>query len=252
MKKLLFIPLLFLTKGLFASGLMTIYAPPVSGVIACTAPVLISSVSKYCGSASANCNVTVANVGIGDEISVGVIAAQAAAATMRVSSTGNSTFTAHTKITNTAGPTSVAIFTASSNVSGSVIIFSTLSAAVDFGIHVAVFRNIAVPPVDFDTQASGTQVGSGTTFNTGSFTTANANNAIYAVYGNESTSVTNIAFTSTAGTMTKIKDQLDNTSSSAYTVTSATQTAKTGTVTWTTASTDGVLIFAVLRAACGI
>lgn len=233
-------------------GVININRGAVTVVAGCTAPVFISSASKACGNASANCQVTLLNVGIADEIVVSIIANQAAATSMYASSTGNSTFTAHTRITNAAGPTSVCVFTASSNVAGSVVIFATVAAAVDFGLQVACYRNIAVPPVDFDTQATGTESGSGTTFNTGAFTTANANNVLYAVLGNESTAITNISLTSTAATLIKLGDELTNTSSQAYAITSSTQTSKTGTATWTTASTDGVMILAVLRAACGI
>lgn len=216
----------------------------------CTAPILVSSTSKYCGNV-ANCNVTVANVVKGDEIVVGLIANNNVA-TMRVSDGAQSTYTAHTRISNAAGPTTVHIFTASANATGSIVVYSTMPASVDNGLHVAIFRNIAVPPGDFDTQASGTESGAGTTFNTGNFTTTNANNALFAVLGNESTAITNMAITSTAATLTKMKDELSNTSSSAFGFTTSTQTTKTGTATWTGSSSDGVLILAVLKASCGI
>lgn len=212
-------------------------------------PIFVSSASQYFAAATST-NITVANVQAGDYIFVGYISAQAAGSSVSMSddATPTSTYTAHAAVVNSAGPTFVQVFTATSNATGSVKISISAPSSGDSGAHVAVFRNLS--STGFDIQASGTEAGAGATFNTGSFSTALQNNVVFIVYGNESTSVTNIAHTSTAGSPIKLGDQLGNTSSSAYFITSALQSSKTGTVSWTTSSSDGVLIYDVVKAGC--
>lgn len=226
------------------------FAPIAGGAVGCT-NAWVNTVAVY-GGIQVSTAVVITGVTAGNILIVDVNANSAAATTIKITDSASSTYTALTKVTNAAGPTTCQIFRATASASGSITVTLTMGSSVETNLHVTEYAGLTTPnPVDV--QFSGTESGAGTTFNTGAFTTTQAHEIIHYFYGNESTTVTSLVITSSAGTVTKRKeiDFSASVSQSADSTVTAIQTSKTATATWVTSTTDGVLVGVTLKAACG-
>lgn len=214
-------------------------------------PIFVSSHTSYFATITSS-NIKVNNVQAGDWINAAWIQNVSAPAVPFVvtdSCSPGSTYTLRIALANSAAPTTVQVFTATSNCTANPLTVNiTYPGSHDGGGGVIVARNVS----GYDTGASGTEAGSGTTFNTGNFTTTLANSFYFSVLGNENTAVTNMSLTSSAVSLTQFGVQLSNTANYAYGISTTQQTNKNATYSWTTASTDGVGIIVVGRGSCGL